>query len=188
MTKVLKGFQTGGGALAGERRPWRSAASRIRCTRTVVPRFAARWSVALLMTALVIAGVARAAGDLTAQQPVDARVQMGTAQNALRFAPNVLYFETGKLYRLVLTNPSPQKHYFSSDALAQAVLTRKVQVNGRDGKPIAEIKGHIREVEVHPYGTSEWWFVPVKAGEFNDLRCTIPGHSEAGMVGKIIVR
>jgi uncharacterized cupredoxin-like copper-binding protein len=135
-----------------------------------------------------IVTAAHGAGDLTAQPPIEMRVQMGSAQNAMRFVPNVLYFETGRLYRLVLANPSPQKHYFSSDALAQAVLTRKVQVNGRDGKPIAEVKGHIREIEVHPHGTSEWWLVPVRSGEFSDLRCTIAGHAEAGMIGKIVIR
>jgi uncharacterized cupredoxin-like copper-binding protein len=106
----------------------------------------------------------------------------------LRFFPNVLEFETGKLYRLVLVNTSPQKHYFSSEGLAQAVCTRKVQINGGDGKPIAEVKGAIREIEVYPNGTTEWWFVPVKAGQWPDLKCTIPGHAEAGMVGQILLQ
>lgn len=80
------------------------------------------------------------------------------------------------------------KHYFSSDGMSRAVYTRKVQVNGKNGKPIAEIKGSIREIEVYPQGTAEWWFVPVKAGTFNDLKCTIAGHAEAGMVGKVIIK
>ncbi len=54
--------------------------------------------------------------------------------------------------------------------------------------PIAEIKGSIREIEVYPQGTAEWWFVPVKAGTFNDLKCTIAGHAEAGMVGTVTIR
>ena len=72
--------------------------------------------------------------------------------------------------------------------MAQAVFTRKVQVNGADGKAIAEVKGQIREIEVYPGGTTEWWFVPVKAGKFNDLKCTIPGHTEMGMVGSITIK
>ncbi len=128
------------------------------------------------------------AGDLTKQQPIELRIQLGNKDNALRFFPETVQWETGKLYRLILSNPSPQKHYFSSDGMSRAVFTRKVQVNGKDGKPIAEVKGHIREIEVYPDGTTEWWFVPVKAGKFNDLKCTIRGHAEAGMVGKIFIK
>ncbi len=151
-------------------------------------QFVVRSTIVLAGHALVALTGAQAGGDLTMQQPVEVRVQMGDGRNALRFFPDSLNFETGRLYRLVLANPSPQKHYFSSDGLAQAVLTRKVQINGYDGKPIAEVKGYIREIEVHPYGTTEWWFVPVKATQLDDLKCTIPGHAEAGMVGHIRIR
>ena len=127
-------------------------------------------------------------GDLTKQQPIEFSVQLGSEKNGLLFFPDTIELETGKLYRLILNNPSSQKHYFSSDGMSRAVFTRKVQINGRDGKPIAEVKGHIREIEVYPLCTAEWWFVPVKAGEFNDLKCTIRGHAEAGMVGKVIIK
>lgn len=133
-------------------------------------------------------GQAWAAGDLTTQKPVEIKVMLGNEKNALRFFPETINMETGKLYKLILSNPSPQKHYFSSDGLTQAVFTRKVQVNGADGKPIAEIKGLIREIEVYPGGQTEWWLVPVKTGNFSDLKCTIPGHGEGGMVGNIIIK
>jgi len=131
---------------------------------------------------------AQAAGDLTQQEPVEIKVALGNDKDALRFFPETISLETGKLYRLILSNPSPQKHYFSSDGMAQAVFTRKVQVNGTNGKAIAEVKGQVREIEVYPGGTAEWWFVPVKAGKFNDLKCTIPGHDEGGMVGSITIK
>ena len=131
---------------------------------------------------------AQAAGDLTQQEPFEIKVALGNDKDALRFFPETISLETGKLYRLILSNPSPQKHYFSSDGMAQAVFTRKVQVNGTNGKAIAEVKGQVREIEVYPGGTTEWWFVPVKAGKFNDLKCTIPGHTEMGMVGSITIK
>jgi len=131
---------------------------------------------------------AEAAGDLTAQEPVEIKVQLGNNKNALRFFPETINLETGKLYKLVLTNPSPQKHYFSSEGMANAVFTRKVQVNGTDGKPIAEVKGNIREIEVYPGGKTEWWLVPVKTGTFGDLKCTIAGHAPGGMVGTVIIK
>ena len=46
---------------------------------------------------------------------------------------------------------------------------------------------------VFPGNTIEWWFVPIKTGEFNDLYCGIKDkktgvfHSEMGMMGTIII-
>jgi uncharacterized cupredoxin-like copper-binding protein len=131
---------------------------------------------------------ALAAGDLTSQQPVEVTVQLGDEQSALRFFPDRLVLETGKLYKLVLHNKSPQKHYFSSDSFSRAVFTRKVQVRDKDGTSIAEVKGAIREIEVYPGQKAEWWLVPVKSGTFDDLKCTIKDHSEHGMVGSIVVQ
>jgi uncharacterized cupredoxin-like copper-binding protein len=151
-------------------------------------RLALSLSLAAVFGVVLHPSSSQGQGDLTKQQPIELRVQVGSEENALRFFPDTIQLETGKLYRLILNNPSPQKHYFSSEGMSQAVFTRKVQINGANGKPIAEVKGHIREIEIYPNGTVEWWFVPIKAGEFNDLYCTIPGHTEEGMVGKIVIR
>lgn len=67
------------------------------------------------------------AGDLTRQQPIEVRVELGTADGAHTFAPNDLSFETGKLYKLVLSNPSKTKHYFTSAGLAARVYTVRRQ-------------------------------------------------------------
>jgi uncharacterized cupredoxin-like copper-binding protein len=148
------------------------------------------------MAALAVAGIAglidqgavRAEGDLTAQTPVEISVRLGDAEDALKFYPDSLSLETGKLYKLTLHNASPQKHYFSSEGMARSVFTRKVQVNGPDGKPIAEVKGQVREIEVYPGHRAEWWFVPIKTGRFDDLECTIAGHAEHGMTGSVEIR
>src|SRR3972149_5579764 len=86
---------------------------------------------------------ALAAGDLSQQTPVELRVRLGDGKGPRRFFPEKIELETGKLYRLILSNPSPEKHYFSSDAFSQAVFTRKVQVNGSDRNAAAEGKGFI---------------------------------------------
>ena len=149
------------------------------------------------LTATVLLGIATfavhsaaalAAGDLTQQTPTDIKVQLGDEKNSRRFVPDMIELETGKLYRLILSNPSAEKHYFSSEGLSQAVFTRKVQVNSAEGKALAEVKGVIREIEVYPKAVTEWWFVPIKAGQFTDLKCTVPGHAEAGMVGRITIK
>ncbi len=128
---------------------------------------------------LTVSGEAQAA-DLSKQEPIKVVVQLGTESGGLAFKPNRLRFETGKLYKLVLENPSGVKHYFSALQFASAVWTRKVETDQ------AEIKGAIREIELKPGGQAEWFFVPVQAGIF-DFGCTIAGHSEAGMIGKITV-
>ena len=106
------------------------------------------------------------------------------------YEPNILEFETGVLYKLILENNSKYKHYFTSYSFSRSIFTRKVQVNFKNQK-IAEVKGDIKEIEIFPGQSLEWWFVPVKAGVFNDLFCNVKDkktnltHSEMGMTGTI---
>src|SRR5215216_2375590 len=151
-----------------------------------------QWVAALLVPSILLAGAvvgARAAGDLSRQTPIEVTVELGKPGQHV-FVPNRLKFETGKLYKLVLTNPSNEAHYFTSDAFTQLIYTRKVQVvQRRDGKMVtlAEFKGAIREIEVYPGEVAEWWFVPVATGRVDDLRCGIvdkggKSHADHGMV------
>ena len=133
------------------------------------------------------------AGDLSKQSPIDVTVDLGKPGQHV-FVPSQIKFETGKLYRLILRNPSDDPHYFTSDAFSGMVFTRKVQVTQqRDGKSVtlAEFKGAIREIEVYPGHAAEWWFVPVATGRVKDLRCGIvkdgKTHAELGMVGEIVI-
>lgn len=144
--------------------------------------------ISAVVIALISTGSALAAGDMTKQDPIELNVQLSNNKNAMRFYPANLEFETGKLYKLVLHNAGAVKHYFSSEGLSHSVFTRKTQVLDSKGKTIAEIKGTISEIEIHPGGTAEWWFVPVKSAELNDLKCTIAGHAEAGMTGSISIK
>ncbi|OUS30915.1 biphenyl 2,3-dioxygenase [Gammaproteobacteria bacterium 45_16_T64] len=149
---------------------------------TLIKLFAIGW----LFTSMV--SPTFAVGDLSKQAPVEIGVILGDKNNAMSFTPSTIEFETGKLYKLVLENQGLTKHYFTSNGMASAVYTRKVQINDSDGKPMAEVKGSINEIEIYPGYKAEWWFVPVKAGVFGDLHCSISGHSEAGMLGKIIIK
>src|SRR6476469_7538530 len=66
---------------------------------------------------LLVSPVVHAAGDLSRQEPIEVTIELGKpGQHA--FAPNKLRFETGKLYRLVLKNPSNDPHYFTSHAFS----------------------------------------------------------------------
>ena len=128
-----------------------------------------------------------AAGDMTDQQPIEVTISLGDTKNKLQFYPSKLQFETGKLYKLIIKNPSRQKHYFTAEEFARSVFTRKVQVVDSTSKTLAEIKGLINEIEVYPDGTAEWWFVPVKTLKSSNFHCTIKGHTKAGMTGSITI-
>lgn len=115
------------------------------------------------------------------QKPAIVRVELGTLEGSLRFVPDSLEFREGKLYSLVLENPSPVKHYFTAKDFADAIWTRKVEVAG------AEVKGHVNNVELKPGAELEWVFVPIKPGTYS-LICPLPGHGETGMKGEIVVK
>jgi uncharacterized cupredoxin-like copper-binding protein len=148
-------------------------------------------AMALLSIPAVFAG-----GDLSKQKAITVRVDLGKeGVKKHRFHPNKLTFETGKLYKLVIHNPSNSKHYFTSYGFASKVWTRKVQVMddlGKGAKAIAEIKGGVREVEVLPGGTIEWWLVPISTGVLKDVHCHIKDkdgktHADKGMKATITI-
>ena len=117
-------------------------------------RIARRRAVVLGLLASAAPVAAWAAGDLSRQAPVEVTVRLGTEDGQHRFEPSSLRLETGRLYRLILRNVSPDPHYFTSEGLAASVWTRKAQVMGpgADGSMtvLAEIKGALREIEVYP--------------------------------------
>ena len=139
-------------------------------------------------------GAALAAGDLSRQTPIEITVDLGSPGKHA-FMPKVIKFETGKLYKLTLRNASDDPHYFTSHAFSAMVWTRKAQVTQiKDGKSVtlAEFKGAMREIEVYPGHSAEWWLVPVAAGRATDLRCDIKSadgktHADQGMSGEIVI-
>jgi uncharacterized cupredoxin-like copper-binding protein len=138
------------------------------------------WLVGLMTPVAAIAAQVPS-GDLSQQPAIEAKVSLGNPENELKFVPDHLEFSSGKRYRLVLSNPSALKHYFTSKDFADNIWNQKVEA----GK--VEVKGAIHELELRPGAEAEWVFIPIKAGTYR-LRCTIPGHAEAGMVGEIAVK
>lgn len=117
---------------------------------------------------------------IAAPTPVTVSIDLGTAVDELKFVPNALEFQAGTLYKLVLHNPSPEKHYFTAKDFADAIWTKKVDAGN------VEIKGAIHELELRPGTEAEWVFVAMRPGRY-PLRCVIPGHTEAGMVGTLTI-
>jgi uncharacterized cupredoxin-like copper-binding protein len=117
---------------------------------------------------------------VAAPQVTEVKDSLGNSANELKFFPSNFQFVVGQRYKLLLDNPSPQKHYFTAKDFADVSWTQKVEA----GK--VEIKGAISELELKPGAEAEWVFVPMKQGNYS-LRCPIPGHTEAGMTGLIAV-
>jgi uncharacterized cupredoxin-like copper-binding protein len=112
--------------------------------------------------------------------PIEVKISLGNTANQLKFFPDRVQLIAGKKYSLLLSNSSPQKHYFTAREFANTSWTQKVDAGN------VEIKGAIQELELRPSTTAEWVLVPMKPGSYT-LRCTIPGHTEAGMTGTITV-
>ncbi len=126
-------------------------------------------------------------GDPALEIPIERVVQFGTVAGAMMIEPNTLTFDRNKLYRLVITNPSNMTHYVSMPEFEAAVQTKKLTVANyrqrRSFVPSAQVTGGIA---LNPGARLEWLFVAEQAGDFC-IGCAIPGHVEAGMVGKVIV-
>lgn len=120
-------------------------------------------------------------GDLSRQDATEITVSLSNEAGELKFFPNHLEFEAGKRYKLILKNPSPDKHYFTAKDFADVSWTQKVE----SGK--LEVKGAIHDLELKPGGEAEWVFVPIRTGTYG-LRCSIPGHTEAGMIGELRIK
>jgi uncharacterized cupredoxin-like copper-binding protein len=121
-----------------------------------------------------------ATNDLAKQPIVEVKVSLGTPEGGLKFVPDRFEFKSGKRYKLILSNPSPMKHYFTAKDFADGIWSQKVDAGN------VEIKGAIHELEIRPGATADWVFVPVRSGNY-ELHCTIAGHTEAGMKGTIAI-
>ncbi|HSR02640.1 MAG TPA: hypothetical protein VLM20_07580 [Methylophilaceae bacterium] len=115
----------------------------------------------------------------------EVKVSVGTKDGQMKFVPSNLTFERGNYYKLVITNPSSEDHYFTSDALSTHVFTRKVEVMDKAGNTLAEIHGAIHDMELKPDVSVAWYFFPMTKGNEIKLYCHKKGHQEHGMVGTI---
>jgi uncharacterized cupredoxin-like copper-binding protein len=116
----------------------------------------------------------------TVATPIELKISLGNTANELKFFPNRVQLVAGKKYKLLLSNSSPQKHYFTAREFASNSWTQKVDAGN------VEIKGAIQELELRPSTNAAWVLVPMKLGSYQ-LRCTILGHTEAGMTGTITI-
>ncbi|WP_051050615.1 plastocyanin/azurin family copper-binding protein [Pseudanabaena sp. PCC 6802] len=137
-------------------------------------------SLVWCLGAIARPAIAAPGNNILKQPAIEVNISLGNEGNELKFFPDRLKFEAGKHYKLVLSNPSPSKHYFTDKDFADAIWTQKVDAGN------VEVKGNIHELELRPGTKAEWVFVAIKPGNF-PLRCTVPGHAEAGMRGVVAI-
>jgi uncharacterized cupredoxin-like copper-binding protein len=141
------------------------------------------WIVGFCVAVMVLLGLdaqptLAAPVPLSKRSPMIQTVSLGNEAGALTFTPDHLTFKTGSRYQLNLQNNSPTKHYFTAKDFADAIWSQKVDAGN------VEVKGAIHELELRPGSHAEWMFIPLRAGTYS-LHCTVPGHTEAGMVGTL---
>jgi len=150
--------------------------------------------IAALCASLAVPMGAQAAATIE-RGPIEVVLRFGSATDGFELSPNMLQLETGKPYKLVITNPSSTTHYVTAPEFAAAVSTRKVEITGgnverkrflRTKLGIAPRLPLIGEIELRAGGKAEWYFTGNDAGRF-PIECGIPAHAQAGMVGMIIV-
>lgn len=141
------------------------------------------------MVAIALAAPAFAEGDLSRANIITVPLEMGSNDDGMYFKPDNLEFVTGQAYKLVMTNVDEIKHEVSLNEMTERIFTRKVEIADANDELVAEIKGHITEVEVGPMQTVEWFFVPIQTtDEPFEITCEIPGHKEAGMRASAIIK
>lgn len=150
--------------------------------------------IAALCASLAAPMGAQAAATIE-RGPIEVVLRFGSATDGFELSPNMLQLETGKPYKLVITNPSSTTHYVTAPEFAAAVSTRKVEITGgnverkrflRTKLGIPRRLPVIGEIELRAGGKAEWYFTGNDAGRF-PIECGIPAHAQAGMVGMIIM-
>jgi uncharacterized cupredoxin-like copper-binding protein len=131
--------------------------------------------------------MAGAAEPASIPEAIEVEVSVGSADGEYRFMPADLSFERGRYYKLVLHNPSKEDHYFTSDAFATHVFTRKIEVMDASGNTIAEVHGAVNDLELKPGARVAWYFYPMTKGEKLRLYCHKEGHEAKGMSGSISI-
>ena len=144
---------------------------------------------AIAIMALAHAIPAQAEGDLSRANVIDVTIEMGSNDDGMYLKPDNFEFETGQAYKLVLVNVDEIKHEIALNEMGEKIFNRKVEIEDKDGNLVAEIKGSIREVEVGPKQTVEWYTVPVQTTNGPvEITCELPGHLEAGMHATAVIK
>ncbi|HKY01040.1 MAG TPA: cupredoxin family protein [Burkholderiales bacterium] len=102
--------------------------------------------------------------------------------DTMRFVPDKLEIKRGETVRFVLKNEGKLLHEMVIGTMADLKEHAKLM---REFPNMEHDAPHMVHVEPGHTGEIVWHFN--RAGDF-DFACLLPGHFEAGMVGKILVK
>lgn len=109
-------------------------------------------------------------------------VKMGEADGKMFFAPALITVKRGEQLRLKLVNEGELDHELVVATLAENLKHAEEMKKHPD---MEHDDPNAKRLKPKAGGEILWHFT--KAGEF-DFSCLIPGHRDAGMTGKIIVK
>jgi uncharacterized cupredoxin-like copper-binding protein len=151
-------------------------------------------AIALLLTAttaMIPALAHEEHGTFSAGEPGDPKKPARTIrvlmidygnEKDMRFEPNVITVRKGEQIRFVLENDGTESHEFMLATVAEnrkhATLMKKYPEMKHDDP-------NAKRLAVSEHGELLWRFT--NSGEF-EFACLIPGHYEAGMHGRLIVK
>lgn len=164
-------------------------------TNTYVQRGAASLLAAGLLTGLLVTNVLAEAGEpdhahkvFAAGEPGDAskpfrvvEIAMTEGDGTMAYDPTSVAVKVGEQVKILLTNKGALDHEFMLDSVEKNAKHR-IAMQKNPEMEHADPNGR----RLKPAGTSEIFWKFSKAGTF-EFACLIPGHSEAGMKGVIVV-
>ena len=102
------------------------------------------------------------------------------------FAPSVLELPVGRRVRLTLINPGDAEHDVEIARLPAEHIEAPAESNDHSRLAGGYHDESVVATHAMPGGTATVLFTPTEPGEY-EFACTIPGHREAGMIGKLVV-
>ncbi len=119
--------------------------------------------------------------------PSDVRNFVFLNAKGMKFSKETIRIRRGQTVKFILRNKGDQDHEMTiGDAATQAAHRREMAEAQKKGKVGHHAHGHANAIYVKPGASKTLIWTFTKAGVF-EFACNIPGHSEAGMKGKIVV-
>jgi uncharacterized cupredoxin-like copper-binding protein len=109
-------------------------------------------------------------------------ISMNEGDGTMSFEPNLISVKKGEQIRFKIKNTGELDHEIVVATLAENLKHAKEMARFPD---MEHVDANARRLKPKASGEMLWRFT--KAGEF-DMSCLIPGHREAGMTGKVIVK
>jgi uncharacterized cupredoxin-like copper-binding protein len=157
-----------------------------RIARVSTSRGFMKYAVFALLAALAAPAFAHEDGPEAFGRATDARKATRTVRismtDAFRFSPAAVTVKRGEVVRLVSVNNGKLKHEMVLGTMAD--LKKHAELM-KQHPHMEHDEPHMAHVAPGESGEIVWQFT--RAGEFY-FGCLIPGHFDAGMIGKIIVK